>query len=179
MSAAAPIAARQVLRAGHGRAVADRVALDYDGRFLRRKVLTTEAGLRVLVDLDQTMSLDDGDALLTADGRVIAITAAAEALTELRGDDLVRLAWHIGNRHTPCEIDGDVLRIRRDKVMADMLSRLGAALTDVTAPFRPEGGAYGVGRTHGHSHGEAEGGPHQHSHSHSHDNSAKSHDHGH
>lgn len=183
MSAAAPTPAREVLRAGHGRAADDSVLLDYDARFLRRKVLTTTAGARVLVDLDQTVSLDEGDALLCADGRLVAIEAAPEPLAEVTGDDLPRLAWHIGNRHTPCEISATALRIRADRVMEDMLHRLDATVTPLTAPFRPEGGAYGQGRTHGHTHVEAEGGPHRHhAHGHSHTHShahGHSHDHGH
>ncbi len=158
----APIPARAVLLAGHGKTTHDRVALDYDGRFLRRKVLTTQGGARILVDLDQVVSLNDGDALACDDGTLVAVIAAPEPLIEVTGDGLIRLAWHIGNRHTPCEITASALRIRKDKVLGDMLIRLGAELGYVTAPFRPEGGAYGHGRTHGHSHGEAEGGQHHH-----------------
>ncbi|MGR3412956.1 urease accessory protein UreE, partial [Pseudooceanicola nanhaiensis] len=119
--AATPVPARAILRAGHGRRPDDSVRLDYDGRFLRRKVLTTEAGRQVLVDLDQAVSLDEGDALVTESGALIEIVAAPEPLIELRGRELSRLAWHIGNRHTPCEIAPDRLRIRDDRVMADML----------------------------------------------------------
>ncbi len=175
MSAAPPIPAREILRAGHGRDADDSVRLDYDARFLRRKVVVTTSGARVLVDLDQTVSLDEGDALVCEDGRLVTVEAAPEPLAEVTGPDLPRLAWHIGNRHTPCEISADALRIRADRVMEDMLHRLGASVTAVTAPFRPEGGAYGQGRTHGHSHGEAEGGPHRHQ-SHAHDHG---HGHGH
>jgi urease accessory protein len=69
----------------------------------------------------------------------------------IRGD-LVRLAWHIGNRHTPCQIGADHLVIRADHVLADMLRGLGATVTETLAPFTPEGGAYGLGRTMGHAH---------------------------
>ena len=65
---------------------------------------------------------------------------------------LARLAWHVGNRHTPAEILEGRLRILRDHVLEDMLIRLGAEIRHLEAPFRPEGGAYGMGRTHGHSH---------------------------
>ena len=186
---AAPVPARMVLSSGHGRDIADSVALDYDGRFLRRRVLETQTGRRILVDLAQTRSLDEGDALVLDTGDVVAVVAAPEPLTEVRGQGLARLAWHIGNRHTPCEILEDALRIRRDPVLADMLVRLGAELDDLTAPFRPEGGAYGHGRTHGHDHGTAEGGRHEHrdvrggGHDHAHDHGhlhdhPQSHDHG-
>ena len=59
---------------------------------------------------------------------------------------------HIGNRHTPCEIRQDYLVIRCDHVLEDLLIGLGAVLAKTMAPFNPEGGAYGVGRTHGHAH---------------------------
>ena len=86
------------------------------------------------------------------DGRGVAIFAAPEALIEVTGNDLTRIAWHIGNRHTPCQIAEGRLLIREDHVMADMLMRLGANVRRVTEPFTPEGGAYGHGRTHGHAH---------------------------
>ncbi|HCQ64977.1 MAG TPA: urease accessory protein UreE, partial [Rhodobacteraceae bacterium] len=76
---------------------------------------------------------------------------AAEDLLEIRGD-LTRLAWHIGNRHTPCQIEPARLLIQRDHVLHDMLVKLGAEVSEVVAPFMPEGGAYGHGRTHGHAH---------------------------
>ncbi|HAC48492.1 MAG TPA: urease accessory protein UreE, partial [Sulfitobacter sp.] len=67
-------------------------------------------------------------------------------LLEVTGPDLPRIAWHIGNRHTPCQIDADRLVIQRDHVIAKMLGQIGAATREITAPFRPEGGAYGHGR---------------------------------
>ena len=78
--------------------------------------------------------------------------AAEEDLLEITGPDLVRLAWHIGNRHMPCQIEADRLLIQRDHVIRDMLNHLGATLREVSEPFTPEGGAYGHGRTHAHAH---------------------------
>lgn len=143
--------------------VADRVTLDYDARFLRRKVLSTDAGVQVLVDLPKTMSLDHGDALQTRDGDLIGIVAAPEPLLEIKGHDLHRIAWHVGNRHTPCQIENDRLLIQRDHVMAKMLALLGAHVHEVVEPFTPEGGAYGHGRTHGHDHSHQHG-PETHDH---------------
>ncbi|GAB5446617.1 urease accessory protein UreE [Gymnodinialimonas sp.] len=161
--------AGQVLRAGewNGAPVAQLV-LDYEGRFLRRKRLVTQEGGSVLVDLAQTVSLEPGDAL-AAEGGLIEVAAAAEPVLRIKGD-LVRLAWHIGNRHTPCEVAGDHIVIRQDHVLADMLVQLGAQVEAAEAPFRPEGGAYGHGRTHGHSHGP---GDHAHGHNHGHDHGDK------
>lgn len=137
---------------GHGTPVAE-VCLDYDARFLRRKMLATTQGAQVLVDLPQTTSLDHGGVLVAGDGAEIRVTAAPEPLIEVRGQHLHRLAWHIGNRHSPCQIEEDRLLIQSDHVMHDMLTRLGADLREVTEPFTPERGAYGHGRTHSHDHG--------------------------
>jgi urease accessory protein len=145
-----PIAQRLHRKAGAE--APDSVLLDYEARFLRRKRLVTEAGLAFVVDLAQTTSLDAGDALELEDGRRIAVRAAEEPVLEVRGP-LPRLAWHIGNRHTPCQVLADHLLIRRDPVIRHMLEHLGAAVREATRPFTPEGGAYGHGRTHAHEHG--------------------------
>ena len=143
----------EIRRAGHWTGpVAETLVLDYEARFLRRKRLIAASGRAVMVDLPETVSLDAGDALACPDGRLVAIEAAPEPLLRITGD-LPRLAWHIGNRHTPCEVTAGHLLIRDDHVLSDMLARLGAGVEPVTAPFTPEGGAYGHGRTHGHSHG--------------------------
>jgi urease accessory protein len=147
---------------------AERLVLDYEARFLRRKRLVAASGRPVMVDLPETVSLDAGDALAGPDGALVVIEAAPEPLLRVTGD-LPRLAWHIGNRHTPCEVAAGHLLIRDDHVLADMLARLGAGVEHVTAPFTPEGGAYGHGRTHGHSHGPAHDDGHDHGHHHGHD----------
>lgn len=126
------------------------VALDYDSRLLRRRRLAC-AGGDFMVDLAEVASLEDGDAFELSDGRLIAVRAAPEPVLVIRGP-LARLAWHIGNRHTPCRIEADRLIIRQDHVLEAMLRRLGAEVGHQTLPFRPEGGAYGHGRTFGHSH---------------------------
>jgi urease accessory protein len=136
----------------HTHRVAATVRLTYDARILRRKRLTTDAGEAFLVDLPQTTSLGAGHAFVLEDGREIAVIAADEPLMRVTGD-LVRLAWHIGNRHAPCAIGQDALVVQREKVMRAMLEQLGATVTDFDGPFTPEGGAYGHGRTMGHDHG--------------------------
>lgn len=128
------------------------ITLDFEARFLRRKRMVTDCGMAFMVDLAETVSLDAGDAFLLDDGRQIIIQAAAEPVVEIRHKNLAKIAWHIGNRHTPCEIRQDCLVIRRDHVLEDLLVRLGTTLAKTEAPFNPEGGAYGFGRTHGHTH---------------------------
>lgn len=155
----------------------ERVVLDYDARFLRRKVLTCESGARLLVDLPQTTSLDHGGVLLLEDGGEVLVQAAPEPLLEVSDSHLPRIAWHIGNRHTPCQIEAHRLLIQRDHVIRAMLLHLGAAVREVEEPFTPEGGAYGHGRTHAHEHGHTHhDGSHDHSHDHGH---SHDHDHGH
>lgn len=159
----APLLAQSYHDHGHGTPIGA-VSLTYEDRFLRRKMLTLDTGEALLVDLPQTTSLNHGGVLQLADGREVAIAAAVEPLLEVRGASLHRIAWHIGNRHTPCQIEADRLLIQRDHVMADMLSKIGADVAEVVEPFTPEGGAYGHGRTHGHDHTHVHGpdGAHQH-----------------
>ncbi|MBC2836596.1 urease accessory protein UreE [Paragemmobacter straminiformis] len=130
-----------------------RVVLGYDERFLRRKRLMTEDDEGFLVDLPETTSVSAGDCFELLDGRLIEVGAAAEPVLVVTGENLARLAWHIGNRHTPCQIGADRLVIRDDHVLKAMLVQLGATVGHAMEPFTPEGGAYGHGRTMGHDHG--------------------------
>jgi urease accessory protein len=152
-----------LLRAAPVRADAS-VVLDYDARLMRRKRLVTTDGRGFLVDLPEVTNLDAFWGFELEDGTTVQIVPAQEDLIEVLGD-LPRLAWHIGNRHTPCQIENGRLLIRRDHVIEAMLTHLGAHLHHVTGPFRPEGGAYGHGRTMGHDHG---GHDHGHSDAHAH-----------
>ena len=131
----------------------DRVVLTYDDRLIRRKRLTTVHDEGFLVDRPAVTNLDDFWGFELTDGRTIEVIAAEEPLLQITGPDLPRLCWHIGNRHTPCQIEASRLLIRRDHVLEAMLRQLGADISQVTEPFTPEGGAYGTGRTMGHSHG--------------------------
>lgn len=160
--------AHTVLRPGEWQDAADLVRLTYDERFLRRKRLDTETGGAFIADLSETVSLDAGDAFELSDGRIVEVIPAEEEVTAVTGD-LPRLAWHIGNRHTPCQIEPARLVIRQDHVLKAMLEQLGARVRETIEPFRPEGGAYGMGRTMGHDHGGHEHGTHDHGgHGHSH-----------
>ena len=121
-------------------------------------------GLQFLLDLPEATQLHDGNDLLLTDGRHVRVLAAPEDIMQVVALDplhLMRTAWHIGNRHLPCEIHADRLVLRWDHVIADMLEKLGCEVKRLDASFNPEGGAYGHGQTHSHNLG--------HNHGHSHD----------
>jgi urease accessory protein len=168
---------------------ADTVVLDFDDRHRRRMAMTGTRGLEFLLDLENAVALRGGDALVLEDGRLVEVVAAAELLLEIRCNDpqhLVRVAWHLGNRHLPTQITGKALRIRRDHVIEDMVKGLGARVIEIESPFDPEGGAYaGDGHeTHGHAghdhskhdHGNRDHHDHGHQHGHDHDHHDHHHD---
>ena len=160
-------------------AAADTVVLDFDDRHRRRMAMTGTRGLEFLLDLEEAVALRGGDALVLEDGRLIEVVAAPEPLVEIRGADphhLVRIAWHLGNRHLPTQIVGKGLRIRRDHVIEDMVRGLGARVIVIEAPFDPEGGAYAGGGHAGHGHGHDHHAHHSHDHHH-HDHDKHDHDH--
>ena len=144
--------AEAVLKAGawDGAAEIDRVLLDFDRRHRRRIVLRTEEGREVLLDLPQAARLRDGDGLVVAEG-VVRICARPEPLLEIHAHDageMVRIAWHLGNRHLPVQVVGDRIRIRADHVIREMVEGLGGHVAAVEAPFDPEAGAYAGGHHH-------------------------------
>ena len=119
----------------------DRVVLDAGDRNRRRIVLTAENGTEFLLDVAKPVNLRDGDGLLLDDGSMVLVSGLHERLVEVSASsalDCVRLAWHLGNRHTDVQIVGDKIRIRRDHVLEDMLRGLGAILMPLAAAFDPE-----------------------------------------
>ncbi|OCP22959.1 MULTISPECIES: urease accessory protein UreE [unclassified Ensifer] len=133
------------------------VALAHDARHLRRKLLHLENDDVVMLDLKEAVMLADGDLLVLEGGGYIRIVAAPEALYEIRPRDplhLVELAWHLGNRHLPAQIEPNRILITRDPVIRAMLEGLGATVVDVSEPFHPLRGAYhaAAGHDHGHHH---------------------------
>ncbi|MGH6728005.1 MAG: urease accessory protein UreE [Pseudolabrys sp.] len=122
-------------------AARDRVVLDAGDRQRRRIVLKGEKGTEFLLDFDKPVTLRDGDGLVLDDGNIVLVAGMAESLIEVSAHsalDTVRLAWHLGNRHTYVQIVGGRIRIRRDHVLEDMLRGLGAHLHALEAPFDPE-----------------------------------------
>ncbi len=131
----------------------DRVLIDFDRRHRRRFVMQTQAGGEVLIDLPHAVRLRDGDGLQLEDGRIICVIAQPEPLLEIYAHgpaELVRIAWHLGNRHLPVQLLGDRIRIRADHVIADMVHTLGGHAHPIKAPFDPEAGAYAGGHQHHH-----------------------------
>lgn len=128
----------------------DRVLIDFDRRHRRRILLRTEQGREVLLDLPQAVRLRHGDGLAVETG-VIRVCAKPEPLLEIHAHDkceMVRIAWHLGNRHVPVQLLGDRIRIRADHVIRDMVERLGGHVEQIEAPFDPEAGAYAGGHHH-------------------------------
>ena len=120
--------------------VVDRVILSADDRQRRRMMLTAENGTEFLLDLPRPTTLCPGDGLVLDDGTVVAVAGEPEALSEMvpaTPSDLVRLAWHLGNRHAGIQIMADRLRFRRDHVLEDMVRGFGASIKPVNAPFEP------------------------------------------
>src|SRR5689334_22806181 len=157
---------------------ADTVVLDFDDRHRRRMAMTGTRGLEFLLDLEHATALRGGHALGLEDGRLVEVVAAPEPLLEIRGRDphhLIRVAWHLGNRHLPTQLMPKALRIRRDHVIEAMVRGLGARVIEIEAPFDPEGGAYAAS-AHDHAH-EHQG--HDHAHDHDHHHGHDHHDHHH
>ena len=130
----------------------DFIELSYDERFLRRKKLTSYNGIEFLVDLKNTISLKKDDMFKLDSGLLINVRYKIEELLEIKGNNLMHLIWHIGNRHIPCQIEENRILIQNDKVIKEMILRLNGQTKVVLEAFDPEGGAYGIGRTHGHRH---------------------------
>ncbi|MDP3526202.1 MAG: urease accessory protein UreE [Hoeflea sp.] len=156
------------------------ITLDETARHRRRMMmvsdrLETGATIAFLLDLPKARLLRHGDGLVLDDGRIIEVRARPEPLMEVKGRDpahLLALAWQIGNRHLAAEIAAESIRIRRDHVIRAMLLGLGASVTDIEAPFDPEGGAYGGAHAghHDHGHGDHRDDGHAHDdHGHGHD----------
>jgi urease accessory protein len=123
----------------------DHIILTYDERHRRRLRYVASGGTTFLLDLPRAAVLRAGDGLRLEDGRIVSVEASPEQLVEVTAPDpgaLVRLAWHIGNRHLPAQLEPDRILIRDDAVIVNMLLGLGAKVRPVLAAFTPEAGAY-------------------------------------
>lgn len=137
----------EVVRAGQWAAetAADHLCLDYDQRHRRRFRYIAAGGTELLLDLPRATVLNAGDGLKLDDDSIVLVEAAPEALVEVTAADataLLRLAWHIGNRHLPAQLEPSRIIIRDDHVITAMLIGLGAAVRSFQGAFSPESGAY-------------------------------------
>ncbi len=157
---------------------ASTVELDWDVRQKSRFDATDSAGRTLGVFLPRGTAVRGGDVLVAEDGSMVRVLAAPQAVLKIthcqsHGTpfDLIRAAYHLGNRHVPIEIKPDHLKIEPDHVLAEMLRAMHLIVTAVDEPFEPENGAYATGGHfggHRHDHGE-----------HHHEGDDHSHDHGH
>ena len=146
--------------------------LDWDTRSKSRFSATDSSGREIGVVLPRGTNLRGGDVLVAEDGTLLRVIAAAQPVLQVRhcaehGSpfDLLRAAYHLGNRHVPLELQAELLQFEPDPVLADMLRRQHLIVTEALAAFEPEGGAYGEGAGHGHHHGHDH---HEHVHDHGH-----------
>ena len=154
------------------------VELDWDVRQKSRFECTDSRGRQLGVFLPRGTLVRGGDVLVAEDGSMVRVIAAPQPVLVIqhvagRGTvfDLIRAAYHLGNRHVPIELKPDHLKIEPDHVLADMLRAMHLVVLETQAPFEPEGGAYGAQGAHGHQghdHGD---------HGHGHDHGAHGHDH--
>jgi urease accessory protein len=163
------------------------VELDWDVRQKSRFDCTDSAGRQIGVFLPRGTTVRGGDVLVAEDGSLVRIVAAPQTVVRIthcmaHGSpyDLIRAAYHLGNRHVQIELKPDHLKIEPDHVLADMLRAMHLIVITVSEPFEPEAGAYAQGgHTHGHAHQDAHVHADDHSHSHGHDHVHEGHDHQH
>ncbi|NIC40134.1 urease accessory protein UreE, partial [Aquabacterium sp. A08] len=157
------------------------VTLDWDQRQKSRFDCVDSQGRRIGVFLPRGTVVRGGDALLTHDGSLLKVVAAPQTVLRITHCsaygtpfDLIRAAYHLGNRHVPIELQPDHLKIEPDHVLADMLRQMHLIVNEVREPFEPEAGAYGDAGAHG-----SPGGHAGHGHAHAHDGRHVHHPHDH
>ena len=155
------------------------VVLDWDTR-QKSRFDTEDSQARTLgVFLPRGTAVRGGDVLVAEDGSLVKVIATPQPVMVVRAGaehgsplDLLRAAYHLGNRHVQLEVQADQLQLEPDHVLAEMLRHMHLIVTEQLAPFEPEGGAYSGGG-HGHAHQE-----HDHEHAHAYPQ-GQAHDHGH
>ena len=166
--------------------VADTVWLDHGARQSQQAALRSHGGLEFRLDLGRTVVLNDGDAVKLDDGRLVLIRAAPQPLMEILAENplrLMRVAWRMGQRHTPAEFKGDAIYVEDDPALAEMARGQGCSVRDIMRPFHPEPAEQHACEHHdhhGHAHDHAGHDHSGHDHSgHDHAGHACGHDHGH
>ena len=165
----AGLARTLVARAAH-------VALNWDVRQKSRFDAVDSLGRRIGVFLPRGTVVRGGDLLVVEDGTLVRVDAAPQPVALVRAApgpsasfDLMRAAYHLGNRHVPLELQPDHLKFEPDHVLAQMLALMGLVVTEANRPFEPEGGAYGADHGRGHAHGHGHAHLHDRGHAHAHD----------
>ena len=130
----------------------DNITLTYEERFIRRKKLTTDNGTNFLVNLSETVSVDENNFFELDNGNLIKVLSKKENLIEVTGENIKQIIWHLGNRHLPTQIEESRVLIQDDAIILDMILKLNGNVKKIIEKFKPEGGAYGMGRTHSHKH---------------------------
>jgi len=157
--------------------VKGQLKLPFDSRQKSRLRAKLVSGEEVALLLPRGEVLRGGDLVTASDGRVIEVVAEPEKLLHIESDSLPKVAYHLGNRHVPVQVEEGFLRIAEDHVLEEMLKKLGAKVSRVEAPFEPEAGAYAGGH---HQHDEMGHGGKIHDHHHDHEHGEHcDHDHGH
>ncbi len=129
----------------------EQLILPFDRRQKSRLRVTLASGEEAGIFMARGTVLRGGDRLKAADGRVVLIVAADEPVMRVTADtpiQLMRAAYHLGNRHIPLEVGEGWLKLLQDHVLQEMLTGLGVAVVYQEASFEPEGGAYGGGHRH-------------------------------
>ena len=132
--------------------ITDQISLTYEERFIRRKKLITDKGVEFLVNLKEAKNIDEDQFFELDNGKLIKIVSKKENLIEITGDNINKIIWHLGNRHVQVEIKNNKVFIEDDPIILDMILKLNGNVKKVFEKFNPEGGAYGLGRTHSHKH---------------------------
>jgi urease accessory protein len=146
--------------------VKGQLRLAFEQRQKSRLKTQLVSGEEVALMLPRGEILRGGDLVTASDGRVIEVIAEPEKLLHIESDALAKIAYHLGNRHVPVQVGEGFLRIAVDHVLEEMVTKLGAKVKQVEAPFEPEAGAYAGGH---HQHDEMGHGGKIHEHHHDHD----------
>ena len=146
------------------------LALKFDDRQKSRHKAQTTCGQTLGWFIERGRILKDGDVLQCTDGTLVKIVASDESVSTVYAKtalDLLRAAYHLGNRHVPLQITSDFVRFQHDHVLDDMVRGLGLSVASEQAPFQPEPGAYSAAG-HSHSHALSPRQVHVHTHKHEH-----------
>lgn len=128
------------------------VELTFDTRQKSRFRAALASGIDIGADLPRTGILRSGSYIATQEGDVLRVDAKPERLMQVTSQtdfDLLKAAYHLGNRHVPLMLTPAALYFEPDHVLAEMVEGLGLTVSETDHPFEPESGAYAQ---HSHDH---------------------------